>query len=412
MATRSLTDRTIKALENKPAKVGTTYDVRDGVVPGLHVRVMPSGQRTFVLVARFGGSKNPTRRRLGAYGELTLEEARQKARHWLDLIGRGVDPKHEEERQRQAALRKQENSFAVVSEEFIKRHASKLRKSATIERELRHEFISRWGDRPITDISQHDVVSVLDAAVDRGAFYQAHNLLGHCRGLFNWALARGIYGLEKSPCDRLKPQAVIGRRLARQRILSDDEVRALWAAAEAMRYPYGPLLKMLLITGQRRSEVSEARWSEFDLAKKLWVIPPARMKTNAAHEVPLSDEAMKVLVSLPRFNRGDALFSSTYGVKPVNGFARAKEILDREMTARLPIAPSPYVLHDIRRSVRTHLSALPIPDLVRELVISHTKPGLHRVYDQHRYIVEKRHALDLWGARLRDIVQPAPDNIV
>jgi hypothetical protein len=183
MATRSLTDRTLKALGNKPAEPGKTYDVRDGVVPGLYVRVMPSGQRTFVLVARFGGARHPTRRALGSYGELTLEEARKKARHWLDLIARGVDPKHDEERQRQAALRKQENSFESVAEEFIKRHASKLRKASVIERELRQEFISRWGDRPITDITQHDVVAVLDAAVDRGATYQAHNLLGHCRGL-------------------------------------------------------------------------------------------------------------------------------------------------------------------------------------------------------------------------------------
>jgi integrase len=235
-------------------------------VPGLYARVMPSGARTFVLVARYPSKpKNPTRRSLGSYGALTLDEARVKARAWLSLIERGIDPAHEEERQRQAVLRKQKNSFAVVAEEFLKRHVSKTRKAAVVERELRREFIERWGDRPITDITQHDVVAVIDEAVDRGAPYQAHNLLGHVRTLFNWAIGRGVYGIERSPCDRLKPKTVIGKKLARQRVLNDDEIRALWAATETMGYPYGPLFRLLLVTGQRKSEVAEARWPEFDL---------------------------------------------------------------------------------------------------------------------------------------------------
>jgi integrase len=414
MAKRSLTDRTLKALENKPANPGKTYDVRDGVVPGLHVRVMPSGARTFVLVARFPRKpKNPTRRSLGSYGALTLDEAREKARTWLGLIERGVDPADEGERQRQTELRKQKNSFAAVAEEFIKRHVSKTRKAAVVERELRREFIDRWGDRPITDITQHDVVAVIDEAVNRDAPYQAHNLLGHVRTLFNWAIGRGVYGLERSPCDRLKPKQVIGQKKARKRILSDAEVKALWLAASAAGYPYGPLFQLLLVTGQRKSEVAEARWSEFDLEKREWTIPAERMKAEAAHLVPLSDEAVKILRGLPRFNRGDHLFSTTFGTKPVNGFSRAKEILDREMTARLlTAAPEPFVIHDIRRTMRTGLSALPVPDIVRELVIAHTQKGLHKVYDLHAYRDEKRHALDLWAARVRDIVEPPPANVI
>jgi integrase len=409
---KPLTDRTLKALEKRPADVGKTYDVADGLVPGLAVRVMPSGARSFVLVARYPGSTNPTRRSLGSYGELTLEQAREKARDWLALIKRGVDPAREDERQRQAALRKQKNSFAAVAEDFIKRHVSKKRKGWEVERDLRREFIDRWGDRPITDITQHDVVAVIDEAVDRGSPYQAHNLLGYVRSLFNWAIARGVYGLERSPCDRLKPDAVIGKKLARQRILNDAEIKAFWAASETLGYPYGPLLRMLLVTGQRKSEVAEARWSEFDLGKKLWTIPAARMKADAAHVVPLSDEAMLILEGLHRFNKGDHIFSTTFGVKPVNGFGKAKDRIDEEMLEHLPSAPAPWVIHDIRRTMRTGLSALPVPDLVRELVIAHTKPGLHKVYDLHAYLDEKRQALDLWAARLRSIVEPPPANVV
>ena len=116
---------------------------------------------------------------------------------------------------------------------------------------------------------------------------------------------------------------------------------------------------------------------------------------------------------LPRFQRGEYLFSTTFGKSPVNGFSKAKVALDKAMAAGLGVAKvDPFVIHDIRRSMRTGLSALPVPDLVRELVIGHAKPGLHKVYDQHRYTDEKRHALELWAKRLRDIIEPAPANVV
>ena len=416
MPRKTLTDRTLKSL--KPAPQGKHYDRWDAVVPGLGVRVSDTGTKTFVLMKRYGGSANPTRRRLGIYGGITLDEARAKARLWQSLLDRGIDPRAEEKRQRDAELRKQENSFAAVAEQFIKRHVAKTRKAAVVERELRREFIDRWAARSITDITQHDVVAVIDEAVDRGAPYQAHNLLGHVRTLFNWAIARGVYGIDRSPCDRLRPAAVIGKKLARQRVLTDEELKAAWTATDALGYPYGPLLKLLMLTGQRKSEVAEARWTELDLAKKIWTIPASRMKADGAHVVPLSDDAVAVLEKLPRFNSGDYLFSTTHGKKPVNGFSKAKEAFDREILKALrkddPKAKLPdFVIHDIRRTVRTGLSAVPnISDLVRELVIGHTKPGLHKVYDQYAYLDEKRFALDAWAARLRSIIEPARANFV
>jgi integrase len=414
---KTLNDRMLKAL--KPRKDGKPYDVMDAIVPGMGVRVLGSGERTFVLVARYPGSRNPARRAIGGYGELTLEKARGKARDWLEQLRKGVDPVVAAHAQRQLELRRQKNSFDAVAEEFIKRHVSKTRKAAIVEREIRREFVDRWSGRPITDITSHDVVAVIDEAVDRGAPYQAHNLLGHVRTLFNWAIARGVYGLERSPCDRLRPAAVIGKKLPRQRILNDDEIRALWAASGAVDYPYGPAFRLLLLTGQRKSEVGEARWSEFDLAKKLWTIPAERMKADAAHVVPLSEAALAVLADLPRFKSGEYLFSTTFGRKPVSGYSKAKTRLDRvmleklhELTGHERAKLEPFVIHDIRRTMRTGLSALPIPDLVRELVIAHTKPGLHKVYDRHGYGDEKAKALELWAARVRDIVKPSPANVV
>jgi len=416
MTNRHLTDRTLKAL--KPAESAKPYDVYDADFPGFGVRVSETGRKTFVLVARYPGSKNPTRRALGQYGPLTLEKARQTARKWREMVLNGIDPAGAEETARLAALRRQENSFATVAEEFFKRHLSKTRKGAEVERDMRREFVDRWAARPITDITRHDVMAVIDAAVDRGSPYQGHNLLGYVRRLFNWAIARGTYGLESSPCDRMKPKDVIGPKSARTRVLTDDEWRAFWEASEGLGYPYGPLFRLLALTGQRKSEVADAQWSEFDLGKKLWTIPAERMKADAVHVVPLTAEVIEILESLPRFKSGEYLFSSTFGKKPVNGFSKAKEKLDEamlaEMRSRLGAKAKlpPFVIHDIRRTMRTGLSALPVPDLVRELVIAHTKPGLHKVYDLHAYEAEKRHALELWAAKLRSIVNPLAGNVV
>jgi integrase len=458
MARLKLTDRKLKSLA--PASNGKPFDLMDSEVSGLGVRVLrgplkdgvPQGRLTFILTARYPGSKNPTRRAIGEYPTISLSEARDKARAWRALVKGGKDPAIEDAAQRRAEACRRENTFGAVAEDFIRlaavgpdRTRPKQRKGLEVERDLRREFFPRWEARPITGISPHDVVAVLDEVVARGAPYQAHNLLGHVRRLFNWAIARGVYGLESSPCDRMKPQDVIGKKALRSRVLDDREVFALWRASGAMGYPFGSLFKLLIVTGQRKAEVGEARWREFhpDLVRllrergskpinwailpaewKLWTIPPDRMKADAAHVVPLTEPALDVLATLPHSKRGDFIFSTTFGEKPVSGFSKAKARLDLRMLRTLKamarqraddwkgIMLRPFVLHDLRRTMRTGLSALPIPDLVRELVIAHTKPGLHRVYDQFVYIDEKRQALELWAARLRDIVSPAPANVV
>jgi integrase len=422
-----LTDRAVAAL--KPAQGGRRYQVMDAIVPGFGVRVTDRGARSFVLYTRYPGTPGPSRRRLGKVGAMKLADAREKARRWLEMIDRGIDPTEEEERGRRDAQRRRENTFASVADDFIRLAVigpdlsrPKQRKGEEVRRDIEREFVSRWRGRAITDITSHDVVAVIDAAVSRGAPYQAHNLLGHVRRLFNWAIARGVYGLERSPCDRMKPQDVIGRKALRRRVLSDAELRVFWRATEGLGYPYGPLFRLLALTGQRKSEVAEARWCEFDLERQLWVIPAERMKMEAAHVVPLTDEVVAILEQLPRFKKGDHLFSTTFGAKPVNGFSKAKELLDQKMLADLRkgaddlerVGLEPFVIHDIRRTMRTGLSALPIPDMVRELVIAHARPGLHQVYDQYSYVDEKRRALELWAARLLQIVEPptAADNVV
>jgi integrase len=430
MARRLLTDRTLKAL--KPAPAGKRLDIIDTVVPGFGIRVTDkadskgyAAQRTFILVARYPGSPNPTRRALGEYGKLTLDQARQKAREWHELISKGIDPGQRETEQRTSEAARRANTFGVVAEDFIKRHLKNQRRAQVSEREIRKELLGQtrdrktkawrnekpqWRNRPIESITKRDVVQLIDEILDRGARRHAHNILGHARAIFNWAINRGTYGIEQSPCDRLKPSQLIGVKVPRQRVLNDAEVRAVWNASQRLPYPFGPLTALLMLTGCRQAEGAEARWKEFDLGKKVWTIPKERFKSDSPHIVPLSDAALAVLDTLPRFNSGDFLFSSTHGRKPVSGFSNGKERLDALIAKETAIEP--WVFHDLRRTVRTRLSELRVPEPVAEMVIGHARKGLARVYDQHRYIDEMREALDAWSARLRDIVQPPPANIV
>jgi integrase len=417
----NLTDRFIRSLE--PAAAGKRVDFADAVVPGLVLRVTDRGHKSFVLRCRYPAHPaNPTRRALGdcyvpkngsapaalSHGALTLAEARDKARLWLDMIARGIDPKIEEMRERAAIQRRHGTTFAAVAAEFLDRHASKLAKRVEAERIIKGEFVKRWGPRPIAEIMPGEVAAVIRAIAKgrrkQGAPYQAHNALAYLRRLFNWSIGTNEFGIDRSPVERIKPVDLIGKREARERVLTDAELRAVWQAADAMGYPYGPVFRMLILTGQREREVADMSWSEIDLEQKLWTIPARRMKGGRAHEVPLSPAAVSLLESLPRWT-GDFVFTTTAGAKPINGFSKAKARIDRLS------AVSGWKIHDLRRTMRTHLSALPVQDLVRELVIAHARPGLHAVYDRHSYESEKRHCLALWENRLLRIVEPAPPNV-
>jgi hypothetical protein len=441
---RELKDTQVKAL--KPAKSGERYETSDTEIGGLRIRVTDKGSKTFILYTRYPGSTAPARRALGEYGELTLAEARDKARAWKALLKRGIDPRGEEDRQKAAEQRKRANTFAAVAEDFIKEKLPGERKGKEVERDIRRDLIPALGSRPITDISPQDVLAVIRAVKARGP-YQAHNVLGHAKRLFAWAIDQHAYGLETSPCDRLKPKAIIGAKKSRQRILSDDEIRAFWRATARVRYPYGPAARLLLLTGLRHEEVTDAKRSEFhpDLMAlirkhdenngpinwqqvnadwKLWAIGAERFKSDAPHMVPLSSDACALLTDLPQFRKGEHLFSTTFGEKPTHISDKVKKAIDARMLltqkamARLrgddpkQVELKPWVFHDLKRTVRSHMSALRVPDHVAEMVAGHGRKGLQRVYDQHRYLEEMREALELWAARLRSIVEPPPANVV
>jgi integrase len=252
---------------------------------------------------------------------------------------------------------------------------------------------------PIAEISRRDVIALIEEIASKGHAATARKAFSIASMFFNWCLARGI--VETSPCAAVKVGTLAGAPTVRQRVLNDAEIRALWQATEGLGYPGSPFIKLLLLTGQRLREVAEMSWSEIDLEKELWVIPAERMKGDSAHEVPLSPAAVEILKSRPRW-RGDFVFSSTGGAIPIKGFSKLKSRLD----ASLGDSVAPWRFHDLRRTMRTGLGALPIPSNVCELCIAHAQPGLHQVYDRHSYRDEKRRAFELWANRVLSIVGP------
>jgi integrase len=360
---RRLSDRLIEAL--KPA--GKRILVYDTVVPHLAVRVSKS-RKTFVVVGRLG-NRTSSRRSIGSCVSMTLDQARERARNY-------EAPKHSD-------------TFGSFAERFFA-HIVTQRRCREVERAIRRDLMPRWSDRPIASITKRDVIDAVDAVMRRGSPCAAHHLLGYAKRVFNFAIARDI--IEHSPCDRLRGAALIGPKVVRHRVLDDDELRSLWRASERIEYPYGPMWRLLLVTGARRGEIANARWHEF--ATGMWTIRPERFKSNAAHMVPLSGLAMSIIASLPR----DSEY--LFGSPPPTGFSVCKQRLDRLMQPQ-----TPFVIHDIRRTVRTRLSALRVPYEVAEAVIGHGKRGLARVYDQHRYLSEMREALDAWAQLLERIVR-------
>jgi integrase len=417
----ALTDRSVQGL--KPALAGSRTVVWDALLPGLAVRVSGKGKRSFYAVRRRTGAQQPSWVLLGAYPAMTLAEARAAAREALGALLEGHDPAtlalakgHAKE---EAERRSEAGKFCAVAEHFIKQHLPRLRTSRAAEALIRRELIPVLGDKPMGEIRRRDVIALLEAIVVRGETaqgrarprsggeYAARHALAQLRKIFNWALSRDIEGLEANPCGRVKEGDLLGASKARDRVLTDAELRIVWAAAQATSYPFGPLVRGLLLTGQRLSEIAKARLSEIDVGGTVLMIPAERMKGKSVHVVPLTDRMSELLAELPSFSGGDFLFTTTAGRRPISGFSKMKRRFDKTVAELGPVAH--WTLHDLRRTARTGMAAAGVEVFFAELVIGHRQGGVHRVYDLHRYEAEKREALERWERRLFGIVESEPE---
>lgn len=407
-------------------------EIFDAIVPALALRVSPSGAKSYTVRGRVKGQASPLRVTIGDATVMKLTEARHVASDTLRAMRAGNDPRDikraaieaaEEERAR--VKRERRNTFEAVAEAFIAEHVSKLRAERQTASEIRRYLISPWGPLPISSITDDDVGEVIRQLAEAGKLAQARRVLAHAKRLFRWAAAPA-----RPRGERLKVNPTLAlsatkdfdiRPAPRQVALSNDHLRAIWAAAGDLGEPFAPFFRMALLSGQRRSEIAEMTWDELDLDRdQVWNIGADRMKAKRPHEVPLSPAIVALLMDL-REHRGPGpfVFSTTFGQRPISGFSKVKARLDkiigdaRAADALPPLAP--WTIHDIRRAVRTGLGAITsVPHDIRELVIAHVPPALVTTYDLHAYRDEKRQALTLWSERLARIVEPPPavDNVM
>jgi integrase len=409
---KRLTEKMIDRLRVPKQKAYLT--ATDTVTKGLMVKVTPADRRIFVLQAR-RGTLQP-KLTLGTFPQMSLSEARTKANHWWGLIAKGVDPKEEERRlaqeERRAAALRQAQTFGAVCERYFAEHLSRMRRAERSEKEIRRNLLPKLGHRPIAEIRRHEIVDLVRSIAIRAPAV-ARNALGHCKSIFTWAVETDAYGLDVSPAVMIRPKKLIGEKHVRTRVLDDDELRSFVRACEKIGWPYGPFFHFVLLTGARRTEASGASWREIDLDKKMWIVPSERFKSGQEHRVPLSADAVALLRALPRFAASEHIFTFGNG-KPLGSFSQAKAELDKLMSKELGDDVPQFCIHDLRRTFRTRLSELHVDERVAEMAIGHGKRGLARVYDQHEFQDEIRHALQRWADRLRSIVAPGsePDNVV
>lgn len=402
-----LTDLSIKK-QPLPEK---RRELADGKITGLYLVLQPSGAKSWAL--RYRAAGRPAKLTLGPYPTLDLATARRRAQEALGEIASGKNPAADKKvvREAQRAANSTADRVEAVANSFIERYVKRnvgASWARETERLLRVEVIPQIGSKRIGEVSRADIHKLLDEMVDRGSPINANRLLAVLRRMFNWCIERGL--VERSPCDKLKAPSP---EQARDRVLSNSELRVAWQAFERIGWPFGRIAQLLLLTGARRDEIAGARWSEIDLEGKTWTIAKERSKNGVAHEIPLSDAAIQIIKSLPRIGgKGDGFVFTTTTRAPVSGWSRAKAHVDKAILAVTQDdgAPAHWTFHDLRRSAASGMAGIGIAPHVVEAVLNHksgTIKGVAAVYNRYTYATEKRQALDAWARRLEAIVSGA-----
>jgi integrase len=383
------TDKGIKGLRH-PAN-GQYDRFEGGKLKAFGIRVGKE-TKTFFVGVRIGGKYR--RITIGKYDEkgragLTLKEARDRAYDVIKDAQAGITPELKKKRS-------ERGTFGAVVESFMQDYASKLRSRDEMQRMVNRD-LSGWRDRQISEITRGEIKELLRIKA-RTAPVAANRLKALISKIFNWALKEEI--IDSSPALRLDPPGGSEQDRQRTRTLSEDEIKLVWNSFDRIGYPYGPLFKMLLLTGQREGEVGGMRWSE--IAPDGWHLPNERAKRGKGHLVPLSSLAREVLADVPQL--GDLVFRGRQD-KPLDAYGHAK--------TRINVNIPPWRLHDLRRTFATHMRSLGVDRLVVSKLLNHSEAGVTHIYDRYSADPEKAAAMERWANRLREITGGAPaDNVV
>lgn len=359
----------------------------DVSLPGsFGLRVTSNGIKSWVIMYRVRRSQR--RMTVGRYPAYSLSEARGIAREALKSAGRGIDPATQHSEEVAPVL-----NVSATIDAFIKRYAKPRNRSwKESERILRHYLLPACDGNAIETVTPATVHKILDGLVDAGHPIMANRTYAAIRKFFNWCVERGY--VDASPVAGISKPAP---EMARDRVLDPSETRSVWAAADKLGWPFGPLVKVLLLTAQRRSEVARMRWEHVDLDACLWSIPSSETKSNRQHDVPLSAPVIDVLENLPREH---AWVFSTTGTTPVSGFTLAKRRLDKLS------GTSGWTLHDLRRTAASGMAELGIAPHIVERILNHRSgeiTGVAAIYNRYSYLKERHDALEAWASRVIEI---------
>jgi integrase len=392
---------TQKAVEKITPPVSGRLDVFDQYLPGFALRITPAGHRTYIARARIKGQAAPITFTIGDAVDITLGDARLRAAEILRQMRDGIDPRPAKGPTPEAlTLRGLVNKWAQL-------HLAKKRPRYATEavRAISKAFHKQL-DRPASSLTRAAVVNVLDEITLSGKPVAAARTRTYGRSCYSWALKRG--DVDNNPFAGLPVEA---EKSERERVLDTEEVRAIWAAAGTLGYPWEGFFKLSLLTLQRRSEVAGMLWSEIDFDGVVWRISGDRMKTGKPHSVHLSPPALAVLEGLPRFEGADFVFSMT-GTSHISGYSKAKRHLDAAVTKMRGAPLAQWWPHDFRRSGVTTLASMGFDALVVDLLLAH-RPGVLRgvagVYQRHDFASERAAALDAWAAHVTGL---DADNVV
>jgi integrase len=368
----------------------------DAGLPGFGVKVTPKARRVFIALYRTGGAGSRLRKyTIGPYGRITLSMARGEAQKIFAARLAGRDPAGEK---REAKRRMTADRVDDLVEAFILQHVSKNRSAGDISRMLRREVVSRWAGRSVHDVKKRDVIDLVGEVVQRGTPIAANKLLKTIKTFFTWCVGRAV--LELSPAAGIP---LPGKEVQRDRLLNDRELTAVIKAARRIGGPYGNVVELLALTGQRRQEVAELTWSEIDVAACIWTLPGSRTKNGKPHIVHLSSPALALLEQAPR--NGDHVFSIS-GERPYSDFGKGKRELDSGSDV------THWCLHDLRRTCVSGMARLGVPPHIADKILNHQSgsiSGVAAVYQRHDFIAERKDALDCWGAHIEALVGARPN---
>ncbi|ARJ64682.1 hypothetical protein WV31_02845 [Magnetospirillum sp. ME-1] len=398
-----LTDAFVK---NITPPASGRLDIVDETTPGLVLRVMASGVKSWSIRYRPKGRKQ-LRESYGTYPSTSLSDARARAKALTAAASVGRDLVSEEAAAAAAKAEEEAKAktIADVVADYIKAHVAKTRKAGVTEKLFANHIVPVLGKKTVGELRRADVVELLDSLKNKGwrTNAQVNRVHAALKACLNWAVEREY--LDANPAAVVKKQVT---ERPRDRVLSDGELKAIWEATDVRTDPSRAFIRLLILTGARRDEIRCMTWSEIDLEKGIWTLPKARNKGHRDHVVPLSNEVKAILEALPRL--GECVIT-TDGKIPYAGQKSLKESLDKAVGAS---NWEHWTLHDFRRTVTTGMSALGVREEHRERALNHAVGGIgNKVYDRHAYLDEKRAALQAWADRVMLIVDTSgPQNVV